>query len=215
MGIPRPMLLLLYEGFNIVFDQLLYPGVEAWFGNKLGEQGIAIGWAVMATLAMLQCAGFYYLYKRWKFDIAGVGYIEELPTKENKNLVERFIADLLVGMKKNDPRTFLLLILNVDPYLITVYYERDRYRSTRQNDWLVFGLVVVSANLWWGFRSALVALALLLILFFATHAPELVWEVVAFAGMCASILYSPNPLRRKAKDKSVSAPGVALDYSMF
>ncbi len=224
MGIPRPVLLLLYEVFNFWYDHVLYPAGEAWFGRDTGLHGIGIGWAVMASGAVLTCGLLYGAYKYKGFDLVGVGYLEELPAKPTKNWLERLIARQIAQAYKyrSGPRTlvalvktvqtFFTLITVVDPYLVSVFYERDRYRNTQKCDWLVFGLVVAAANLWWGFLSAIVAFSFLLMVQAWEVLP--LWFIAVALGLACSMLYAPpNPFLVEKVDEPAATE--TTDYSEF
>lgn len=193
-SIPRPVLLFAYEVLNFTFDQILYPAAEYLGGRMGGSIGLGVAWAVMALIAIAQCAGFYALYKYRGVDIAGVGYLEAIlnKDKEDGNWFERLLVRMSGRLDLRNPLTFVFLIASLDPYLLTIAYERREYKGARKCDWLVFWLIVITANLWWGFRSAILAVVMLWISALWSNSSHLALIILALA--IGSIFYaSPNP----------------------
>lgn len=153
---------------NNLFDNVLYPLV-------IYKWGALIGGGAMAITASIICLTLVCVYEIIGKDWLGVSVVEDIKTNGNewiakwdnkarKNhfwyvvrlflyLPSRFFLIVLWAIKKNDVLAFIVLNINQDPFITTIFLRHGRFDGLRKRDWLIFCGSLVFSNGYWIARN--------------------------------------------------------------
>ncbi len=124
---------------TILFDYMLYPSVIYYFG-------VLTGGAIMTALSFLICLLMLKLYDWSKRDWLGIETIKEIKHYHGQSRVLLFLSKLL---NKSDLIAFLVLSINFDPFVVTVYLRKGKFNGLSKHDWWVFINSLLISNLYW------------------------------------------------------------------
>ncbi len=139
--------LVLWEGFNFLFDFTFYPFALAYWG-------LVKGGIIAVILCLIINAFVFWLYEHMRVDWLGAHALRELEAEENKSHFEKIITWL--GKKKKhrweklaDPIIFSILLIPVDPVIVAIHYQRLHFEGLEMRDWSILIVATLVANLWW------------------------------------------------------------------
>ena len=139
------------------FEYGLYPLVIFWLG-------LLHGFAVMAVLSFVLSFLTIKFYDWSKHDWLGIEAIKSLKNYEGKRLTTRWFA---WALRKSDPVACVLLSIQYDPFIVTVYLRRGRFGGMIARDWRIFLLSWIIGNVWWS-----------IVCFSGISAVEWVWKFI-------------------------------------
>lgn len=122
-----------------VFDYALYPFV-------IYNCGLVWGFATMAVLSFVVCWLLMLFYDWSKRDWLGIEAIKELKHYDGNSRYARWISWV---MRRSDPVACVLLSIQFDPFIATVYLRRGRYGGMGREDWRNFLLSWLIGNAYW------------------------------------------------------------------
>jgi hypothetical protein len=151
------------------FDNLLYPAAIAWLGLLTGA-------AVMTVTAMAITFFMLLGYERGKVDWLGMEAIDEVrekglvwvrewEQKRHKNRIFALIAKALLFvpkevfklfawmLDKGGALAFIVLSIQMDPFITTAYFRRGRFDGLGKKDWMIFFGSGLLSNVYWSLRS--------------------------------------------------------------
>ena len=146
--------LVLYEGFNFVFDFLFYPFAIAYWGILKG------GYITFMCSLVINIAVFW-LYEFMRVDWLGAHALRELEDKENKSNFEKlatwFAKEKVRWWEKLlSPIVFITLLLPIDPVIVAIHYQKKHFQGIGWRDWGILFLATAIANAWWLVKISLV-----------------------------------------------------------
>ena len=121
------------------FDFGLYPLVIYIFG-------LVWGFVVMAVLSFIICWLLMKFYDWSKRDWLGIEAIKELKQYNGPSRTGKWLGWVL---RKSDPVACLLLSIQFDPFIVTVYLRRGRFGGMNRIDWRNFMLSWLIGNAYW------------------------------------------------------------------
>lgn len=122
-----------------LFDYTLYPSVIYYFG-------VLTGGVIMTVLSFLVCLLILRLYDWSKRDWLGIEAIKEMKHYHGQSKALLFLSKLL---NKSDLIAFLVLSINFDPFIVTVYLRKGKFNGLSKSDWFIFISSLLISNLYW------------------------------------------------------------------
>lgn len=145
---------ILYGIFNWVFNYPLYLGVIGWLG-------LVKGGALMTLLSFIQCMVLLFVFDKMGIDWVGIGYVDNVVKKENKNRVEKM---LVWAVRKEHQGAvgklvklsgFAVMSILVDPFVIAVHYRREQFKGVTWRDVRILIGAVFFGNIYWIARQGI------------------------------------------------------------
>lgn len=126
---------------SVSFDWFLYPAVIYWLG-------IFKGGVVMTLLSLLACLAMMKFYDWSKRDWLGIEAIKGLREYGGNKRAGKLMAWALT---KGDLVVFLILSINLDPFITTTYmrHGRNKYNGMGKRDWTIFIGSLLISNVYW------------------------------------------------------------------
>jgi len=159
--LPRIRTLLVGHTVNAI---IVYSGDYVVYPLVIYSLGLVWGFVVMAILSFIGCWLTMKFYDWSKNDWLGIEAIKSLKNYEGKNLAARWLA---WALRKSDPVACVLLSIQYDPFIVTVYLRRGRFGGMSGRDWRIFLFSWFIGNAWWS-----------VVCFSGISAVEWVWKFV-------------------------------------
>jgi hypothetical protein len=124
---------------NKCFDYLLYPYV-------IYRAGVLPGGLIMTGLSAIACLAILRFYDWTKRDWLGMETVRDLRHYRGERTAGRFLSRLLA---KSDAVAFVVLSLNYDPFVTTVWLRHERFGGLSARDRRIFWGSVLLSNASW------------------------------------------------------------------
>lgn len=147
----------LFETFNWIYDKLIFSYTILEWGPFWGS--------VIPTLGAFAVNAFvFWLYDRMKVDWLKAHAMRQLADEENLTNFQKIVT------WHHKPRTtlrekvigelrFVMLLVLVDPVIVSVYYRDNHFNGVKAKDWLLLAKATLIACLVWAPQMAFVAYA--------------------------------------------------------
>ncbi len=134
---------------EIFFDWIVYAAVVAACVQTWGlYRGSFIALVIMGVLSAVMCLLYLRLYDWSGKDWFGFEALKELRDEEKSGWWGKMLRRLL---RIGGIPAFLLLSVNTDPFMTTVYlrHKSTQYQGLTRRDWNIFWASVFVSNLYW------------------------------------------------------------------
>lgn len=185
---------------EFLFDWLLYGAVVAWATTQFGSLwGSVVAFAVMTPLSIFICLLYMAFYDWTKKDWFGFEAVKGArdDVEESRGFWKKIMRSI---MRLGDIPAFILLSINSDPFMTTVYMRKgaDQYNGMTKRDWRIFYGSAILANGYWTLRwTVIVALLAWVWVYIPIPAQDFLiylWEIAQ------DVLYPVQEFLTRAED---------------
>ena len=148
----------IYEAYNFIFDFLIWPIIQAFFGF--------VGIILLILIALINNSIILFWYQRKKVDWFGVNVLEDLKSKghlwvnkigDSKNTVKKIslyipakiLQSMIWLLNKNDIFAFVTLSVWQDSFITTIFLRHGKFDKLDKRDYIIFVSSTILSCLAW------------------------------------------------------------------
>lgn len=148
----------IYEAYNFLFDFLLWPVLQAFYG--------VFGVLLLIILALINNFIILLWYENKKVDWFGVDVLENVKAKghiwvnkigKSKNIVKKIslyipakiLQLIILLLKKNDIFAFVTLSVWQDSFITTIFLRHGNFNKLNRRDYIIFVSSTILSCLVW------------------------------------------------------------------